>query len=179
MSKKIDTSALDWSSSFMNNSNNKDQIILPASISPLELAKYVAGIANDDGGNILLGAYSEEGYGVGYQNVDSSLVQICESKLDGVELKVSPFQIRLQTIYLIEIEKSDSLAFADGSPYLMKDGKPKLISERQLIEKLGLGIDSSLINMISEQITKQSTKVDNLTEDLKEKSKLKIKFQAC
>ncbi|MGL5358918.1 MAG: hypothetical protein ACRDBI_04245 [Shewanella sp.] len=74
---------------------------------------------------------------------------------------------------MIEIGKSDSLAFADGSPYVMKNGKPTLIPERQLIEKLGLGIDSSLINMISKQITKQSEKVDYLSKELKEKSRLK------
>ncbi|EGQ7835292.1 TPA: hypothetical protein I7732_21205 [Vibrio vulnificus] len=173
MLKEIDTSVLDWASNFVDNSNDRDQIILPASINPLELAKYVSGIANYGGGNILLGAYSGDGYGSGYQNVDSALVQNCRKKLDGVELKISSHQIRGRTIYLLEVGKSDSLAFADGSPYLIKDGKPKLISERELIEKLGLGVDSSLINMVSEQITKQSAKVDVLTEELKEKSKLK------
>jgi predicted HTH transcriptional regulator len=173
MNKGIDTSIQDWAPNFMGNSNDKDQLILPATINPLELAKYVSGIANDNGGNILLGAYSGNGYGAGFQNVESELVNNSKQFLEGVELKISSHQARLQNIYLLEIEKSDSLAFADGSPYILKSGKPKLISERQIIERLGLGVDSSLINMISEQITKQSAKVDELSEELKEKSKLK------
>ncbi|MCH4294834.1 hypothetical protein MJ923_11020 [Shewanella sp. 3B26] len=173
MLKSVDTSIQDWASRFMATCNDEDQIPLPASISPVELAKYVSAIANDHGGNILLGAYSEKGYGSGFQNVASELVEKCEQLLEGVEMKCSSHQARLQNIYLLEIQKSDTLAFADGSPYVMKSGKPKIITERQLIEKLGLGVDSSLINMLSAQITKQSEKVDYLSEELKEKSKLK------
>lgn len=173
MLKIIDTSIQDWASRFIETSNDVDQLILPASLSPAELAKYVSAIANKNGGYILLGAYSESGYGTGFQNVASELVENCQQLLQGVEIKCSTHQVRFQNIYLLEIGKSDSLAFADGSPYVMKNGKPTLISERQLIEKLGLGIDSSLINMLSEQITKQSVKVDYLRKELKEKSRLK------
>lgn len=173
MLKIVDTSIQDWASRFIETSNDVDQLILPASISPEELAKYVSAMANDNGGYILLGAYSESGYGSGFQNVASELVESCQRLLEGVEIKCSTHQARFQNINLLEIGKSDSLAFADGSPYVMKSGKPTLIPERQLIEKLGLGIDSSLINMLSEQITKQSEKVDYLSEELKEKSKLK------
>ncbi|MGR3983483.1 hypothetical protein [Pseudoalteromonas sp. 1181_04] len=173
MLKIVDTSIQDWASRFIETANDVDQLILPASVSPAELANYVSAIANDNGGYILLGAYSEKGYGSGFQNVASELVENCLQLLEGVEIKCSNHQVRFQNIYLLEIGKSESLAFADGSPYVMKSGKPTLIPERQLIEKLGLGIDSSLINMISEQITKQSEKVDYLSEELKEKSKLK------
>lgn len=54
------------------------------------------------------------------------------------------------------------------------------MSEKVLLNQLGLGVDSALINMLSEQITKQSLKLDDqseklikLTQELKEKSKLK------
>jgi len=173
MLKTVDTSIQDWALRFLETCNDEDKLILPASVSPLELAKYVSALANDHGGYILLGAYSENGYGSGFQNVASELIEKCQQLLEGVEMKSSFHQARFQNIYLLEIEKSDSLAFAGGSPYVMKNGKPKIIPERQLIEKLGLGVDSSLINMLSEQITKQSEKVDYLSEELKEKSKLK------
>jgi hypothetical protein len=169
----IDTSIQDWASNFMNTRNNEDKLILPASIDYKDLAKYISALANSNGGNILLGAYSEEGFGSGYQNVDSCLIQKSREILDGVHFESSSHQARLHNIYLLKIEKSESLAFANGSPYILKNGKPTPISEKQLIEKLGLGIDSSLINMLSEQITKQSSKVDNLSNELKEKSKLK------
>lgn len=173
MLKIIDTSIQDWALKFIETSNYVDQLILPASVSPVDLAKYVSAIANGNGGYILLGSYSDSCYGSGYQNVASELVDKCQLLLEGVEINCTAHEARLQNIYLLGIKKSDSLAFADGSPYVMKSGKPTLISERQLIEKLGLGIDSSLINMLSEQITKQSEKVDYLSEELKEKSKLK------
>lgn len=173
MLKKINTSIQDWALSFLEASNYEDKFILPASVTPVELAKYVSAIANESGGNILLGAYSEKGVGSGFQNVDADLVQNAQNLLEGVKINSSPHQVRFQNIYLLEIEKTNSLVFADGSPYSLRDGKPRLMAEREIIEKLGLGVDSSLINMISEQITKQSGKVDFLTEELKEKSKLK------
>lgn len=173
MLKRIDATIQDWAPSFLEKSNYKGRLVLPASVTPLELAKYVSAIANESGGNILLGAYSEKGVGSGFQNVDESLVQNAQSLLEGVEISSSPHRVRLQNIYLLEVEKADSIAFADGNPYSLRDGKPRLMAEREVIENLGLGVDSSLINMISEQITKQSSKVDFLTKELKEKRKLK------
>lgn len=120
MLKIVDTSIQDWASRFIETSNEADQLILPASVSPVELAKYVSAIANDNGGYILLGAYSESGYGSGFQSVDSELVDKCRQLLEGIEIKCSSHQARFQDIYLLEIGKSDSLAFADGSPYDMK-----------------------------------------------------------
>lgn len=173
MLKIVDTPIQDWALRFMETCNNEDKLILRASVSPVELAKYVSAIANDHGGYILLGAYSEEGCGSGFQNVASELVEKCQQLIEGVKVEYSSHEYRLKNIYFLEIEKSESLAFADGSPYVMKSGKPRVIPERQLIEKLGLGVDSSLINMISEQITKHSKKVDYLSEELRERSKIK------
>jgi len=173
MLKRIDTSIQDWASSFLETSNYEDRFILPASVTDVDLAKYISAIANETGGNILLGAYSDKGVGSGFQNVDADLVKNTQNLIEGVEINSVPHQVRLQNIYLLEVEKADSLAFADGCPYSLRDGKPRLMAEREVIEKLGLGVDSSLINMISEQITKQSGKVDVLTEELKEKSKIK------
>lgn len=173
MLKEIDTSIQDWASTFISSSNKRDQLILSASITPLELSKYICSLANDSGGYILVGAYSKDGYGSGLESVDDNLIDNSLQFLKGVELQINQHKPRLQNIYLLKIDKSDSLAFAEDSPYILKNGKPSIISERQIIEKLGLGVDSSLINMISEQITKQSVKVDELREELKEKSKLK------
>ena len=173
MLKEIDTSIQDWASTFISSCNNKDKLVLSASITPSGLSKYISSLANDSGGYILVGAYSKDGYGSGFENVDDNLVNKSLQLLKGVEPQISEHKARLQNIYLLKIEKSDSLAFADNSPYILKNGKPSIISEKKIIEKLGLGVDSSLINMISEQITKQSVKVDELREELKEKSKLK------
>ncbi|MGE6568150.1 AlbA family DNA-binding domain-containing protein [Shewanella vesiculosa] len=123
MLKNLDTSSQDWAPRFIETSNDVDQLILPAFISPAELAKYVSAIANDNGGYLLLGAYSDSGSGSGFQNVTSELVEKCQHFLEGVEIKCSYHQARFQNIYLLEIGKSDSLAFADGSPYVMKRGE--------------------------------------------------------
>ena len=59
--------------------------------------------------------------------------------------------------------------------------------EKTLLDQLGLGVDSALINMLSNQITNQSKQITNqslkldeqseqistLTKDLREKAKLK------
>ena len=76
--------------------------------------------------------------------------------------------------------QSESLALSDGRAFIIKDGKPMLMPEKTLLNQLGLGVDSALINMLSNQITNQSLKLDEqsehisiLTHDLREKAKLK------
>ncbi|MGS0693075.1 hypothetical protein [Shewanella sp. 0m-4] len=179
----VDTSQQDWASDFKETVDGKTRLILPATITAKSLSEHIVGMSNLNGGYILIGAYSEAGYGSGFQNVDRVLINDAKAYIEGADIEIQEHSPRFQQVYLIKVVKSDSIAFSEGCPYILKHGKPILMSENILINRLGLGIDSSLINMISEQITKHSVKVDvqsqeisTLTRELKEKSKFKYQI---
>lgn len=177
---ELDTSKQDWASEFIANVDSIVSFILPASISAKSLSEYVAGLSNTNGGYILVGAYSEFGRGVGFQNVSPELIEDAGELLLNVPYDTVEYTSRLQKVYLLKVYQSESLALSDGRAFIIKDGKPILMPEKTLLNQLGLGVDSALINMLSKQITNQSLKLDEqseqistLTEDLREKAKLK------
>lgn len=177
---ELDTSKQDWASEFIANVDSIVSFILPASISAKSLSEYVAGLSNTNGGYILVGAYSEFGRGVGFQNVSPELIEDAGELLLNVPYDTLEYTSRLQKVYLLKVYQSESLALSDGRAFIIKDGKPILMPEKTLLNQLGLGVDSALINMLSKQITNQSLKLDEqseqistLTEDLREKAKLK------
>ncbi|WP_233353514.1 hypothetical protein [Photobacterium chitinilyticum] len=179
----VDTSQQDWASDFLTNSDDNVRLILPSTITSKALSEYIVGLSNVNGGYILVGAYSNEGYGSGFQSVNPALINDAKACIQGVDVEIQEHHPRFKQVYLIKVSKADSIAFSEGSPFIMKNGKPVLMSENVLINRLGLGVDSSLINMISDQITKQSAKVDvqsqeisRLTGELKEKAKLKYQI---
>lgn len=173
MVQEIDTAVQDWTSKYMENANQENQIMLRGNISPLELAQYISAVSNKDGGYILLGAYSELGYAAGFENTNPELVNEALKLIPRLNVKYQEYSPRHQRVFLFTIEKSDSITLANGSAYVMKNGIPILISEREVLEKLGLGLDSSLINMLSDQISKQSNTVSALKNEVTEKGKLK------
>lgn len=74
MVQEIDTTVPDWTSKYMEDANHENKIMLRGNVSPLELAQYISAVSNKDGGYILLGAYSEPGYGAGFEETDPELV---------------------------------------------------------------------------------------------------------
>ncbi|HDO1381884.1 TPA: hypothetical protein P2R06_000102 [Aeromonas veronii] len=177
---ELDTSKQDWASEFIANVDSIVSFILPASISAKSLSEYVAGLSNTDGGYILVGAYFEFGRGSGFQNVSPELIEDAGKLLLNVPYKTVEHTFRLQKVYLFKVYQSESLALSDGRAFIIKDGKPILMPEKTLLNQLGLGVDSALINMLSNQITNQSLKLDEqsvqirtLTRDLRDKAKLK------
>ncbi|HHF2911601.1 TPA: hypothetical protein ACPJ0C_004762 [Vibrio alginolyticus] len=177
---ELDTSKQDWATEFLANTDSVSTFILPASISGKSLSEYIAGLSNTNGGCILVGAYSEFGLGSGFQNVSPELIRDAVERLTNVPHDIEEHTPRFQTVYLLKVYQSESLALSDGRAFIIKDGKPMLMPEKTLLNQLGLGVDSALINMLSNQITNQSLKLDEqsehisiLTHDLREKAKLK------
>ncbi|AWK83574.1 hypothetical protein [Photobacterium damselae] len=176
----LDTSKQDWAYMFLANADSVSTFVLPATISGKCLSEYIAGLGNTNGGYILVGTYSDFGHVTGFNSVSSVVIEDAKSRLESVRYFIEKHEPRFQQIYLIKVYKSESIAFSDGKPFTIKNGKPIVMSKKTLLNQLGLGVDSALINMLSEQITKQSLKLDEqsekilrLTEELKEKSKLK------
>ncbi|MEC6830279.1 hypothetical protein VXS06_00540 [Photobacterium toruni] len=176
----LDTSRQDWAVDFIANVDNVSSFILPASISGRVLSEYIVSLCNASGGHILVGVYSEFGVGSGFQSVSSGMIREAGEFLVNARYEVEKDTARFQTVYLLKIYPSDSIAFSDGRAFVIKDGKPALMPEKTLLNQLGLGVDSALINMLSKQITNQSSKLDEqsekilvLTQELQEKGKLK------
>lgn len=177
---ELDTSKQDWASEFIANADSVSSFILPATIPAKSLSEYVSGLSNTDGGYILVGAYSESNLGSGYQTVSPETIKDTRELLVNALYNVEEHSPRGQRVYLLKVGKSDSIAFADGRAFVIKAGTPTLMPEKTLLNSLGLGVDSELINMLSKQITSQSLKIDEqsnhihgLTHDIQEKAKLK------
>ena len=105
MLKNVDTSITDWGIRFIEQSNDDDHLLLPSSTPPKEIAKCAISLANDKGGYILLGAYSNPTLGSGYQNVDSEIVERCKPLLKGVQIEYSLHNLRMQNVYLLKIHQ--------------------------------------------------------------------------
>ncbi|HGO5293077.1 hypothetical protein ACPV34_07295 [Photobacterium damselae] len=177
---ELDTSKQDWASEFLVNTDSVSSFILPASISGKSLSEYIAGLSNTNSGYILVGAYYELGSYVGFQDVSSELIRETGERLTNVSYSVEEHTARFKKVYLLKVHKSELLALSDGKAFIIKDGNPILMPEKTLLNQLGLGVDSALINMLSNQITIQSLKLDEqsehiniLTHNLREKAKLK------
>ncbi|WP_368881261.1 hypothetical protein [Shewanella algae] len=177
---ELDTSKQDWALEFISNTDNIYSFILPASTSGKSISEYIAGLSNTNGGYILIGAYSELVLGSGFQDVSPELIGDAVKRLENVPLDIEEHTLMFQKVYLFKVYQSESLALSDGRAFIIKDGKPMLMTEKTLLNQLGLGVDSALINMLSNQITCQSLKLDEqsehisiLTHELREKAKLK------
>ncbi|WP_305814780.1 hypothetical protein [Photobacterium leiognathi] len=176
----LDTSRQDWAVEFIANADNISSFVLPAATSGRVLSEYIASLCNASGGYILVGAYSELGVGSGFQTVSSDVIKEAGEFLVNAPYEIEKHTPRFQTVYLLKLYPSDSIALSDGRAFIIKDGKPTLMPEKALLNQLGLGVDSALINMLSKQITNQSLKLDEqseqiliLTQELQEKAKLK------
>ena len=176
----LDTSKQDWAVEFIATADNVSSFVLPAATSGRTLSEYIASLCNASGGYILVGAYSESGVGSGFQTVSPDVIKEAGEFLVNAPYEIEKHTPRFQTVYLLKVHPSDSIAFSDGRAFVIKDSKPTLMPERTLLNQLGLGVDSALINMLSNQITNQSSKLDEqskqilmLTKELQEKAKLK------
>ncbi|HHF2906810.1 TPA: hypothetical protein ACPJZ5_004655 [Vibrio diabolicus] len=129
---ELDTSKQDWATEFLANTDSVSTFILPASISGKSLSEYIAGLSNTNGGCILVGAYSEFGLGSGFQNVSPELIRDAVERLTNVPHDIEEHTPRFQTVYLLKVYQSESLALSDGRAFIIKDGKPMLMPEKNV-----------------------------------------------
>ncbi|POB91251.1 hypothetical protein CRN53_14925, partial [Vibrio vulnificus] len=142
----IDTSKKDWASDFLAKANDSSRLILPAAITGKSLSEYIVAQGNLNGGYILVGAYSHNGYGSGYESVSHDVIENAKAHIQGLDIEIGQHFLRGQQVYLIKVPKTESIAFSDGSPYVLRDGSPALMSEKTMLARLGLGIDSPEFN---------------------------------
>ena len=176
---KTDTSVQDWVSRFMEEASSYgNKIILKGKEDPLVISKNISALANNDGGEILVGVYDEmgTGLGAGLDGVELKTINKALQYLDGAWPKIETEMHKERHVFevcLIRVPKSRAVTFSNGTPYTFIDGIVTSMSERLFIEKIGLGIDSKMINMFSEQIINQSNRIEDLHVELKRKSMLR------
>ncbi|MEX9649544.1 RNA-binding domain-containing protein [Providencia rettgeri] len=146
------------------------------------LASYIVAIANSqDGGCIVFGVSKyDRTHVIGidkddlykkYQNVLATLENT------QVDIKFKG-QIRGRfELAFIDIYPSESLSSTNGVIYTLINNQPAVMPEKNIIKKLGLGIDSDLINLMARQLSQQSTKIDSLQSSLNKTSSWKVKIK--
>lgn len=84
------------------------------------------------------------------------------------------------TLVVIDVQPSIAIAIASygGVIYELVDGLPKVMPERDLLKRLGLGIDSDLINSMARQLSSQSSKICSLQQTIDDSGKLKNQWKS-
>lgn len=128
LNSNTDTSVQDWESRFMEKASLHDnKVILKGNVNPLFIAKNISALANNDGGEILVGVYDEmgTGLGAGVDGVELETINKALQYLDDkrVEVDVNMYETRaVFQVCLIRVPKSRTVTLSNGTPYTFVDG---------------------------------------------------------
>ncbi len=163
----------------VNISNDANCIAL-ANPNSTDLARYITGAANSTERRCIV---------VGLDNNNFTVVGVNQSEfhqkfeqllleLDGVNASVryAPNVRMLYTLAIVDVEPSTNLASFNDIVYTLENNKPKAMPEKLVLQKLGLGIDSDLMNMMARKISGQSQKIDDLQHSLDSANSWKVKI---
>lgn len=147
-----------------------------------QLASYIVGIANtEQGGCLVIGINESNRTTVTGTNENETTQKYLNviNKIKGVdsEIKFANGIRGFFTLAFIDIQPSSELASFDGIVYTLINGKPKIMPEKEILNRLGLGLNSDLLNNISFQIHNQSSKLESLQQELVSAKSLKVKIK--
>lgn len=143
------------------------------------LSKYLVAIANSNGGCLVIGMdkkYSTV-YGVVQDELNPIFIE-AKNKTENVEATIRYVRVRtLRTLAIIDIQSSKNIASYNGAIYEIMNDIPSIMSEPDIIKRLGLGIDSDLINSMARLLPEQSLKIESLQNTITEAGKLKKQWK--
>lgn len=143
------------------------------------LSKYLVAIANSNGGCLVIGMdkkYSTV-YGVVQDELNPIFIE-AKNKTENVEATIRYVRVRtLRTLAIIDIQSSKNIASYNGAIYEIMNDMPSIMSEPDIIKRLGLGIDSDLINSMARLLPEQSLKIESLQNTITEAGKLKKQWK--
>ncbi|MBQ4852645.1 hypothetical protein [Pseudoalteromonas sp. MMG012] len=143
------------------------------------LAEYIVASSNSNGRHLVLGNGRTEIIGVEPKSFSSIFAQ-AKSLCNGVDVRLEfiPNIRMIYTLGIITVKPSIKLASVQGAVYELKNNTPRLMSESQILTKIGLGIDSKLINSLAGDIAFQSRIIENLQTDIKRASSYKGQWKS-
>ena len=117
-------------------------------------------------------------FGVAQDELNPIFIK-AKNKTENVEatIRYVPGVRILRTLAIIDIQPSKNIASYNGAIYEIMNDMPNIISESDIIKRLGLGIDSDLINSMARLLQEQSLKIESLQNTITEAGELKSQWK--
>ena len=138
------------------------------------LAEYIVASSNSGGRYLIIGNGRTEIVGVEPESFSDIFTQV-KSLCNGVDasLEFIPNIRGNYTLGVITVKPSIKLASVQGVVYELENNIPRLMSEPEILTKIGLGVDSELINSLAVDIASQSRIIESLQKEIKRASSYK------
>ncbi|MGR5287045.1 helix-turn-helix domain-containing protein [Vibrio maritimus] len=156
-----------------------DDCLTLRTVDSKSLSEYIVALANTGGGRLAVGIEASTITGVepdAFELMFSDAIK----KVENVEAKLL-FESGLRGIFtlaIVDVEPSKALASFDGVILELVENTPCVMPERDILNRLGLGIDSDLINSMARQLSVQSLKIGSLQQTVDDAGKLKNQWKS-
>ncbi|WP_417801186.1 hypothetical protein [Tenacibaculum sp.] len=143
------------------------------------LAEFIVASSNSNGRHLIIGLGRTEVFGVEPNSLRTIFAQ-AKSLCSGadVHLEFIPNIRGNYTLGVITVKPSTKLASVQGVVYELENNTPRLMSEPEILTKIGLGVDSELINSLAVDIASQSRIIENLQTEIKRASSYKGQWKS-
>ncbi|MDN3379179.1 MULTISPECIES: hypothetical protein [unclassified Pseudoalteromonas] len=143
------------------------------------LAEYIVASSNSNGRHLIIGSGRTEIIGVKPDSFSSIFAQ-AKSLCSGVDVNLEfiPNIRGNHTLGVITVKPSIKLASVQGIVYELENNTPRLMSEPEILTKIGLGVDSELINSLAVDIASQSRIIESLQTEIKRASSYKGQWKS-
>ena len=144
------------------NSNDDESVVVLGNLTVAEVATYVCAMANTRSGYILVGF--EKGFGTTVVGSNIKQKSELEILLQGASFDFEICKYRLLfDVVVITVHYSEDIAYVDSGAYVLEGGQLKAMSKKSILNKMGLGLSSELLNTMAGQLNTQTQKIDDLT----------------
>lgn len=150
-------------------------------ISRSSLSQYLVALANTNGGCLVVGIDKRQSSLTGVDQTNfETLFSDAKSATENTEASIvfTPNVRIIYTLAVIEVQPSKAIASSGGVIYELVNGLPTSMPERDILYRLGLGIDSDLINLMARQLSNQSSKISSLQQSVDDAGKLRNQWKS-
>ena len=151
-----------------------------AKIEHSTLSKYLVAMVNSNSSCLVIGIDKKNSTVCGVVQDEFNAIFIeAKNKTKNVEatIRYVPRVRNAHTLAIIDIQPSKNIASYNGTIYEIMNNMPEIMSEPDIIKRLGLGIDSDLINSMARLLPEQSLKIESLQNTITEAGKLKNQWK--
>ncbi len=148
------------------NIDRSESCITFPTIDARKLAVYMVAAANSAGQHFIIGVNAYDIIGISSKTI-KQIYEEAKSLCEGFEPTLTEVSnVRASNIAIITVNPKDKLCSLQGEVYELIDKKPYLMPEPKILQKIGLALNSDLINSLATQISDQSITIHELRDTL-------------
>lgn len=144
------------------NIDRSESCITFPTIDARKLAVYMVAAANSGGQHLIIGVNAHDIIGVN-PKIIKQIYEEAKSLCEGFEPTLTQVSnVRSYNIAIVTVNPKEKLCSLKGEVYELIDKKPYLMAEPKILQKIGLALNSDLINSLASQISDQSITINKL-----------------